>query len=128
MRYEMRGDQTHIFTDDGEDETNVLRAIVRSSFESAPPNPHVLLAGGDKLTNRELDSLILPVPRLYDDVIVEMNNVHGRLCSTVLCKIGHGHFVLSDKYYRTKRGDPRPMLDSATLYLRSCNDSVMIQA
>src|SRR5579864_2255954 len=113
MYYNVVGDQTHIFAEEGEDDGSLLRAIVRSSFESAPLNPHWLLASVARLSEPEVDSFILSAPRFYDDVVVEMNNVHGRFCRTVLYKVGSGHFVLFDKYYRPHRGDPKPMLDTA---------------
>ena len=108
--------ETHIVLDTSEEEElEVLRAIVRASFELAGP---VGLSAVDympeyRLSDSEADQWIRSVPRSHDSCVVDMDFVQGRQCKTVLSKEAAGHFSLDTRYFERFRGNWVPVLERA---------------
>lgn len=115
MRILTDKNETHIILDEDEDERQVLRAIVKASFELASPAGLSMLdyKPDYKLSDTEADKWIRPAPRSHDSCIVDMDFVQGRQCKTVLSKEAHNHFALYTKYFERFRGNPKSMLDHA---------------
>jgi len=112
MRYEKIDGNTHIYVENGEKEQEVLRAIVKTSFELARP------AGLDwrhfndaqEMTDEAADSFV----DLSDQYgVVQMDYVQGRQCKTYIHRVGKGHFRLKNRIFERDRGLPEPMLDKA---------------
>lgn len=104
--------ETHIILDASEEEREVLRAIVKASFELAGP---VRLSAVNyvpeyRLSDAEADQWILSVPRSHDSCVVDMDFVQGRQCKTVLSKEATGHFSLDTRYFERFRGNWGPVL------------------
>jgi len=107
--------ETHIILDAPEEESEVLRAIVKTSFELAGP---VGLSAVDyipeyRLSDAEADQWIRSVPRSHDSCVVDMDFVQGRQCKTVLSKEATGHFSLDTRYFERFRGSCVPVLERA---------------
>ena len=107
--------ETHIILDASEEEREVVRAIVKASFELAGPVglSAVDYVPGYRLSDSEADQWIRSVPRSHDSCIVDMDFVQGRQCKTVLSKEAAGHFILDTRYYERFRGNCVPMLERA---------------
>jgi hypothetical protein len=107
--------ETHIILDASEEEREVLRAIVKASFELAGP---VGLSAVDymaeyRLSDGEADQWIRSVPRSHDSCVVDMDFVQGRQCKTVLSKEAAGHFSLDTRYFERFRGHCVSVLERA---------------
>jgi hypothetical protein len=107
--------ETHIILDASEEEREVLRAIVKASFELAGP---VGLSAVDympeyRLSDGEADQWIRSVPRSHDSCVVDMDFVQGRQCKTVLSKEATGHFSLDIRYFERFRGNWVSVLERA---------------
>lgn len=117
MRHEKIEGVTHIYVDDGETEQQVLRAIIKASFELARPAGMGWLhftADSKIMTDEEADTFITSTPRYHDDKsAIEMDYVQGRQCKTYINKVENGHFALSNHSYERDRGTPEPMLERA---------------
>jgi hypothetical protein len=128
MFYSNLGGETYIMVEDGESERDVLRAIVRASFELAKPeNLSILSYKPDHLlTNEEADRLIIHPPRSYDGCVINMDFVEGRRCATVLKKelacTGSPTFVLYDSYFERFRGKPDVVLRGAVGILQEIKE------
>lgn len=124
MRFEAKDGVTHIYLDPDEPEQLALRSIVRASFAAAVVDPELSINdAGYEMTDAEADLFIRKEPRLYDGLVVEMNKVDGRLCSTVVYKVGDYHFSLYNRYYERFRGQPEAMLREAA---RLLHDSLQV--
>ena len=107
--------ETYIVLDASEEEIEVLRALVKASFELAGP---VALSAVDympeyRLSDAEADQWIRSVPRSHDSCVVDMDFVQGRQCKTVLSKEAAGHFSLDTRYFERFRGNWAPVLERA---------------
>lgn len=112
MKYAEIGGAFHIYVDKerGEQEIEVLRAIVKSSFDTA------LLTDEKQgvhspMTDEFADSLIDHDLKMGQEA-VNMLEVLGRRCMTVLTKMGPNHFLLCN-VFRSVRGTPTAMLNRA---------------
>jgi len=118
MRYEKIGEDHHIYVEKGETERQVLRVLVKASFELARPvglgwfhfkdetKDEIQMA--DEIADQFID---LP-PRLVDTVI-NMDYVQGRQCKTFIRKVAEGHFQLANHSYERDRGIPEPFFERA---------------
>lgn len=106
---------THIILDENESEKDVLRAIVKASFEMAEPVglSAIDYQADDELTDAEADLLIRAEPRSYDSCMIDMDFVNGRQCKTMLMKDADRRFVLYGRYFERFRGAPGPVLNRA---------------
>lgn len=116
MRYQEKDGTYHIFVelDAGEKEIDVLRSIVKASFELAPKDldaPEKI----ETLSDKEADAFILD-KHIAGDVIVGVDNWQGRWCVTYLVRIKEGEFILSNAFQQM-RGIPILMLERARLNL-----------
>ena len=120
MRHEKIEDVTHIYVEEGETEQQVLRAIVKASFELARPigfsRQH--FDASQKMTEEVADKFINLLPH-HRNVVVDMDFVQGRRCKTKLSKQNDGHFTLDNYLYEQDRGTPELMLDRAKEILAS---------
>lgn len=132
MRHEKVEGTTHIYLDEGETEQQVLRAIVKASFELARPaglgwmhfndsqqmadeiaDQLITLEGETAFKQFTKDGLV-PVPESgRTSTVVAMDYVQGRQCKTYIRREGNGHFTLGNRAYECDRGTPEPMLDKA---------------
>ncbi len=114
MRYEKIGGTTHIHIEEGETERQILRVIVKASFELARAVGPGWLHFNDSqgMTNKVADQFI-SLPSDYGDTVVQMNYVQGRQCKTYIKKVDNNHFILINYAYERDRGTPEPMLDRA---------------
>ena len=125
MRFEKIDGNTHIYVDDGETEQQVLRAIVKASYELARPagmgwkqarlreqeeKEQEEGSAPAELENKVADAFIW-LGR-GGSIVVAMDYVYGRQCTTILEKDGD-HFKLSNGDYEEHRGTPEPMLRRA---------------
>ncbi len=124
MRYEEFEGITHVYVGKDETEQEVLRAIVKASFELARP-----ASPGDnqEMTDKVANSFI---NLSYDHrdsgyIVVEMDYAQGRQCETYIEKISQGHFILWDHVYTKNRGTPEPMFDRANNILDGKKKSVL---
>jgi len=116
MRYEKQNGTTHIYVENEETEQQVLRAIVKASFELACPAGLGWMYFNDsqQMTDEIADQCITLEPRYEDDKnVVDMDYVQGRQCKTYVSRVEQGHFTLADHSYECDRGVPDPMLDRA---------------
>lgn len=132
MRHEKVGGTTHIYLDEGETEQQVLRSIVKASFEMARPAGLGFLHFNDsqQITDEDADQCIVlegetmfkrftkdglvPAPETgRTTTVVGMDYVQGRQCKTYIRREGNGHFTLANRAYECDRGTPEPMLDRA---------------
>lgn len=116
MRYEKQNGTTHIYTEQGEEEQQVLRAIVKASFELARPAGLGWLHFNDsqQMTDEIADQCITIEPRYKDDkTVIDMDYVQGRQCKTYISRVEPGHFTLENNSYEHDRGIPDPMFDRA---------------
>lgn len=116
MKHAEIGGAFHIYVDKerGEQEIQVLRAIVRASFETA------LLMDDKKEVHSSMpeefaDSLINHELKEGQEV-VNMVEILGRRCVTVLTRVGPNHYLLCN-VFRSVRGTPAPMLERANQIL-----------
>lgn len=112
MKHAEIGGAFHIYVDkeQGEQEIEVLRAIVRASFETA------LLADQKKEVHSSMpaefaDSLINHDLKEGQEA-VHMVEILGRRCMTTLTRVGPNHYILCN-VFRSVRGTPIPMLERA---------------
>lgn len=114
MRYEKIDRTTHIYVEGGETEQQVLRSIVKASFELARPAGLGWLHFRDNqpMTDEDADHCI-NLPPDHGGMVIEMDYVQGRQCKTYIQKIDEGHFTLFNNSYERDRGTPEPMLDRA---------------
>lgn len=116
MRYEKQNETTHIFVESGETEQQVLRAIVKASFELARPAGMGWLHfnNNQQMTDEIADHCITLEPRYeYDKTVICMDYVQGRQCKTYVSRVKQGHFTLANHSYERDRGVVDPMLDRA---------------
>lgn len=116
MRHEKQNGTAHIFVENGETEQQVLRAIVKASFELARPAGMSWLHFNDsqQMTDEIADQCITLEPRYEDDnTVIDMDYVQGRQCKTYISRVEPGHFTLGNNSYERDRGVPDPMLDRA---------------
>lgn len=114
MQYKKIKEITNIYLEGDETEQQVLRAIVRASFELARPVGlgFIHFEDGPPMTDEDADQSINLSPD-YGNLVVQMDYVQGRQCKTYIKKISDGHFTLSNNAYERDRGTPEPMLDKA---------------
>ena len=120
MRYEKQNGTTHIYTENDETEQQVLRAIVKASFELARPDGMGWMHFKDsqQMTDEIADQYITPEPRYVDDTsVINMDYVQGRQCKTYVSRVEQGHFTLANQSYERDRGVPDPMLDRAKEFI-----------
>ena len=116
MRYEKQNGTTHIYNESSETEQQVLRAIVKASFELARPAGMGWLHFNDsqQMTDEIADQCIILEPRYKGDkTVVGMDYAQGRQCKTYINRVEQGHFTLENRSYECDRGTPEPMLDRA---------------
>lgn len=116
MRHEKQNGTTHIYVENDETEQQVLRAIIKASFELARPAGMGWLHFNDsqQMTDEIADQCIMFKPRYEGDkTVIDMDYVQGRQCKTYVSKIEQGHFILANHSYERDRGVPDPMLDRA---------------
>lgn len=116
MRYEKQNGTTHLFVENSETERQVLRAIVKASFELARPAGMGWLHfnAEQPMSDENADKFITLTPRYEGDKsVIGMDYVQGRQCKTYISKVGEGHFTLANHSYERDRGVPDPMLDRA---------------
>lgn len=116
MRHEKQNGTTHIYMENGETEQQVLRAIVKASFELARPAGMGWLHFNDsqQMTDEIADQCVTLKPRYEGDkTVIGMDYVQGRQCKTYVSKVEQGHFTLANHSYERDRGVPDPMLDRA---------------
>jgi len=110
MRYEKIETTTHIYVEKDETEQEVLRAIVKASFELARLDLHF---NDNQEMNNKIADLFIILPsdhRDYEGTVVKMDYVQGRQCKTYIEFVKECHFILWDFAYKR---DPKPMLDRA---------------
>jgi len=128
MHFESINGVTHIYLDSSEPERLALRCIAKASFAAASVDPDLSVNGAEyRMSDDEADLFIRTEPRVYDGLVVEMNKVDGRLCSTVVYKISEGRFSLYDRYYERFRGQPAAMLSEAAKLLSASVDQAQMQ-
>lgn len=116
MRYEYGTEETHIFVEEGETEQQVLRAIVKSTFETAAGmGMGILHYNRDTLMTDELADRFI---ELEDAWVVRMDYVEGRQVKTSVDRVESGHFVLYTWAFERNRGDVKPMLGRVQELLR----------
>lgn len=115
MRYETINGTTHIYVEKGETDQEVLRAIVKASFELARPAGLGWIHFNDEqgMTDEMADEFV----DLSRDVVVSMDYVQGRQCKTVIFKEKKDHFTLNNNCFERDRGLPDTMLDRAKALL-----------
>jgi len=116
MRYEKQNGTTHIYVENEETEQQVLRAIVKASFELARPVGISWTHFNDsqQMTDEIADQCIILEPRYKGDkTVVGMDYAQGRQCKTYINRVEQGHFTLENRSYECDRGTPEPMLDRA---------------
>jgi hypothetical protein len=118
MRYQTIEGETHIYPEGEETELEVLRAIVKASFELARPAGMGWLHfnDGQRMTNMFADQCI-SLPPKCGDMVIDMDYVQGRQCKTYVHKVDENHFILANHPYEIDRGLPNPMLDRAEALL-----------
>jgi hypothetical protein len=106
---------THIYIEEEETERQVLRAIVRASFNLAKPVGMGWLhyKSETAMTDEDADQYISLPPRDSRDEVICMDYVQGRQCKTYINKVSDGHFLLSNQVYECNRGTPDIMLAQA---------------
>jgi hypothetical protein len=116
LKYLIKDGIYHILVeaDAGEREIDVLRAIVKASFELAPQDPDAP-EGIETLSDKDADVFILN-KHLVGDVVVGMDHWQGRWCVTYLVRISESEFILSNAFQQI-RGTPVSMLERAKLNL-----------
>lgn len=115
MRFHFDKEYAHVVLDADEDEREVLRAIVKASFELAGP---VALSAIDyiaeqRLNEAEVDQCIREIPRSHDLRVVDIDFVKGRQCKTVVSRQTSNHFLLDARLFERYRGTCIPMLERA---------------
>lgn len=105
--------------DHGEKEIDVLRAIIRASFETAPPVIGTQLKDS-ALSDEEINSFINLAAEASRQTIW-MQEVSDRWCVTFLERVGKNHFRLGNAYQQY-RGVPDPMFRRAQEILRQEKD------
>jgi len=133
MRHEKIEGTTHIYMEEDETEEQVLRAIVKASFELARPAGRgwAHFNSDQEMTDEVADKFITPkgratvsevtskglVPRPdlggVSPTVVNMDYFEGRQCKTRLSRVDVGHFELDNFIYERDRGTPKPMLERA---------------
>lgn len=116
MRYEKQDGTTHIYVEQGETEQQVLRAIVKASFELARPAGlgWIHFNAEQPMSDEDADQFTTLTPRYEGDKsVIGMDYVQGRQCKTYISRVAEGHFTLSNGSYERDRGVPDPMLDRA---------------
>lgn len=116
MRHEKINGTTHIYVEKGETEQQVLRAIVKASFELARSAGMGWMHFNDsqKMTDEIVDQCITLKPRYESDkTVISMDYMQGRQCKTYVSRVEDGHFTLGNNSYERDRGVPDPMLDRA---------------
>ncbi|TSA56818.1 hypothetical protein D4R42_02815 [bacterium] len=114
MRYEKIEGITHIYIEEGETEQQILRVIVKASFELAcAVGLGWLHFNGNQEMTDELADQFISLPSDDGDTVVQMDYVQGRQCKTYIKKVGDNHFILRNRSYERDRGTPEPMLDRA---------------
>jgi hypothetical protein len=118
----------NIYTEEGEDERDILRAIVIASFETANAVEigRLHFQRDQEMTGEDADRFITLPPK-YGNVVVDMDYVQGRQCKTTIIKKSEGRFILDGGFFMRDRGVPEPMLNRAVEILMvgaDQNDSV----
>lgn len=114
MRHEKIRGVTHIYVEESETEQQVLRVIVKASFELARPAGLGWMNFNDseEMTEEDADNFV-SLPPSSGNTVVDMDYIQGRQCKTTLRKKSDGHFILNNGRYERDRGVPEPMLDRA---------------
>lgn len=114
MKHEKVNGETHIYVENGEQEEDVLRAIVKASFQLARPAglSRMNFAKEQEMTDADADRFIFK-PFASNATVVKMDYVGGRQCKTYLSKVEDGHFTLFNYFYERDRGLPDQMLELA---------------
>lgn len=113
MRYKTEDCVTRIYVESGEQETDVLTAIAKASFELAVPvGAGILHFQHDYELSDDDTSQILQAAAKMDQCLA-MDYVQGRQCKTYLRKNDDGVICLSNNTYERDRGKPDAMLDRA---------------
>lgn len=115
MRYEKIEKDYHIYTEKGEAEQELLRALVKASFELARP-------AGSGWTHFQEDAVMpdedadqfISLPPRWKDTVVKMDCVQGRQCTTSVSKVTEGHFKLDGWLYEQDRGTPEALFKRVT--------------
>jgi len=114
MWYEKVEENHHIHIEEGETEQQVLRAIVKASFELArPAGLGWMNFKKDTEISDEMADRCISLPPGFGGLMIDMDYVQGRQCKTFIKKVADGHFQLSNHSYECDRGAPEPMLDRA---------------
>jgi len=116
MRHEKIDGVSHVYIEEGEDEHQVLRAIVKASFMLAQPvgMGWINFSKEHQMTDDVADRFITKC----DHIVIEMDYVGGRQCKTYLQKIEDGHFTLLNRTYERDRGLPEPLFEKANEILK----------
>jgi hypothetical protein len=103
---------THVLLGRRENEREVLRAIVRASFEVAPrAKPECFLYNPyQSMSDRDADQYIDLPPRKGYEWVIYMDQVDGRDCSTFVRRRWRGHYIVDDDSFFKHRGSLEPML------------------
>ena len=119
MRYEKVGEDHHIYLEEGETEQQVLRAIVKASFELArPAGLGWMNFKEDTMMSDVMADRCISLPPGFGDLVIDMDYIQGRQCKTFVKKVAEGHYRLLNRSYECDRGAAEPMLDRAKEILK----------
>lgn len=120
MKHEKVNGVSHVYVENGEQEEQVLRAIVKASFQLARPvgMGWMNFKEEQSMTDADADGFIFK-PLACDETVVKMDYVGGRQCKTYLRKVEDGHFTLFNGAYERDRGLPDQMFERAKEILGS---------
>lgn len=111
MTFETQDGKTIIYIDKDETEKEVVRAIIKASFDLADMGPGPYTARQynpeDVVSDEEADRIM----QLHVNFIILNLDFHrGRRCKTTLTRIMAGIFQLDNTAYEQDRGNPDEML------------------
>ena len=108
------GDVTTIVLDEDEADLVALRAIIKSSFASAPVDTEWSRNESTySMSDEEADMFIRTLPRKYDGLVIQIAKVDGRVCNTLVRKVGERTYSLDNLYYSRSPEERQKMLRSA---------------
>lgn len=123
VRYEKKNGMTHIFVEAHEKEHEALKSIAKASYALARPTWDLwerfeMEKRSWVLTEEGAEGFIhWGNYNVGKGVAIQMDEVHGRKCSTFIAFVGEKHFLLDDETFQAFRGLPDMMLELAQVIL-----------
>jgi|SRR5580704_11619401 hypothetical protein len=115
MHFENQRGDISISLDADDNESEFLEAFVRASYELAPMNPMWPGSGSDlRLSEEDVHRSLRVPPRSWDKVVIQMDQLHGRICKTIVVETKPRQYEFKCSFFSAYRKEnPRTVLERA---------------